>query len=168
MLRTLALVPAALALALAAPASAQNADGPPAPRGAVGPNGRIAMHVGALVLEDLKQFVPDEAKRGAIYMRMILLAKQEAIGASCAAYALDQQRMAATMMRTMRPLSDGVSKDVGTANLARALRQYHTLLGGELAQFAYDPTGYCTNAQEVFDELGAYSGEQSILVLKRA
>lgn len=171
MIRNLILAPALAALALAAAAQAQTAPAPqgaPAQRSEVSPNGRIAMHVGALVLEDLKQFIPDDTRRGGIYMRMLLLAKQEAIGASCAAYTLDQKRMAATMIRTMRPISEGVSKDVGNANLARALRQYHTLLGGELAQYAYDPSGYCGSARQVFDDLGAYPAEQSVLVLKPA
>jgi len=168
MLRHRVLAPVLAALALATAGQAQTASSPPAARSEVSPNGRIAMHVGALVMEDLRQFIPDEATRGAIYMRMLLLAKQEAIGASCAAYTLDQQRMTATMIRTMRPISEGVSKDVGTANLGRALRQYHTLLGGELAQFAYDPGGYCDHAGQVFEELGGFAEDRSILVLKRA
>lgn len=168
MLRTCILAPAIAALALAAPAAAQTASGPPAARSEVAPNGRIAMHISAMVLEDLKQFIPDETKRGAVFMRMVLIAKQEAIGASCAAYTVDQKRMAAVMMRTMRPISEGVSKDVGTANLNRALRQYHTLLGGELAQFAYDPTSYCASAKDLVAELGTYPEAQSPLVLKPA
>lgn len=166
MLRNSRLAPVLAALALAFPAAAQTTSGPPAVRGDVSPNGRIAMHVNALVLEDLKQFIPDEAKRSGVFMRMVLTAKQEAIGASCAGYAIDQKRLAAVMMRTMRPISEGVSKDVSTANLNRALRQYHTLLGGELAQFAYDPNAYCAHAKTVLTELSEYPEAQSPLVLK--
>lgn len=159
---------AALAMALALPAAAQTSGGPPAARSEVPPNGRIAMHVSAMVLEDLKQFIPDETRRGAVFMRMVLIAKQEAIGASCASYRLDQKRMATVMMRTMRPISEGASKDVATANLNRALRQYHTLLGGELAQFAHDPNAYCARAGELVSELSAYPEAQSPLVLQPA
>lgn len=168
MLGTRVLAPVLAALALAVPAAAQTASGPPAARSDVPPNGRIAMHVSALVLEDLKQFIPDETRRSAVFMRMVLVAKQEAIGASCVAYAVDQKRLTAVMMRTMRPISEGASKDVAAANQGRALRQYHTLLGGELAQFAYDPTGYCARAGDLVAELGTYPEAQSPLVLKPA
>jgi len=170
MLRTSFFAPAlALAgLVLAAPLAAQTASGPPASRSEVNSNGRIAMHVSALVMEDLKQFIPDEAKRSGVFMRMVLVAKQEAIGSSCAAYVVDQKRLTAVMMRAMRPISQGASKDVATANLNRALRQYHTLLGGELAQFAHDPGGFCTRARQLVAELGEYPEAQSPLVLKPA
>ncbi len=168
MLRTFLLAPAFAALVLACPAAAQTASGAPAARSEVPPNGRIAMHVSAMVLEDLKQFIPDETKRSGVFMRMVLIAKQEAIGASCAAYAVDQKRLTAVMMRAMRPISQGAAKDVATANQGRALRQYHTLLGGELAQFAYDPSAYCARAKELVAELGTYPEAQSPLVLKPA
>lgn len=168
MLRTSFIAAVLAAAALALPAAAQTTGGPPAARSDVSPNGRIAMHVNAMVLEDLKQFIPDEAKRSGVFMRMVLIAKQEAIGASCAAYTIDQQRMAAVMMRTMRPISEGASKDVSTANLNRALRQYHTLLGGELAQFAYEPTSYCARAKDLVADLGEYPEAQSPLVLRPA
>ncbi|MFN3989189.1 MAG: hypothetical protein ACK4IS_02900 [Erythrobacter sp.] len=170
MLRTALFAPAValVGLMLAAPLAAQTASGPPAARGEVNPNGRIAMHVSALVMEDLKQFITDETKRSSIFMRMVLVAKQEAIGSSCAAYVVDQKRLTAVMMRAMRPLSEGVSKDVATTNLNRALRQYHTLLGGELAQFAYDPDGYCNRAKQLVTDLGEYPEAQSPLVLQPA
>ena len=63
MLRNFAIAPVITALALAAgvaPAAAQTTNGPPAARSQVPPNGRIAMHVSALVMEDLKQFIPDD------------------------------------------------------------------------------------------------------------
>lgn len=149
-------------------AAAQTANGKPAARSDISPNGRMAMHVNGIVLEDIKQFIPDDAARSGIFMRMVLLAKQEAIGASCADYTVDQKRLTAVMMRTMRPISDNAAKDVATANLGRALRQYHTLLGSELAQFAYDPSAFCANAKTVVAELGTDPEPQSVLVLKPA
>ncbi|MCU0946963.1 MAG: hypothetical protein MUF47_01745 [Porphyrobacter sp.] len=171
MLRNPFLAPAlALAAVLAAvsQASAQPVSGPPAARSELNASGRIAAHVSALVLEDLKQFMPDETRRNSVFLRMVLLAKQEAIGASCAAYVVDSKRLAAVLMRTMRPVSEGAAKDVATANQARALRQYHTLLGGELAQFAADPVAYCASGKELVADLSAYPDAQSPLVLKPA
>lgn len=172
MLRTL--FPASLlaALILAAPAQAQPGAAPqgsaPIARTEVAANGRVTMHVNGVVLADLAQFVPDEAKRATLALRLVLLAKQEAIGTSCAAFAIDQPRLAATMMRTMQPLSDGVSKDRADAHLNRALRQYHTLLGSELAQYSYDPSAYCAYAPQAYDDLASDPADQSLLVLKRS
>ena len=171
MLRTRFLAPAlgiAATLTAVSPAAAQTVNGPPAARSELGPSGRIAAHVSALVLEDLKQFMPDDTRRASVFLRMVLLAKQEAIGASCAAYVVDSKRLAAVLMATMRPVSDGLAKDVATANQARALRQYHTLLGGELAQFAADPGAYCASGKELVADLAAYPDAQSPLVLKPA
>lgn len=80
----------------------------------------MGMHVSALVLEDLRQYVTDDEKLGAMFLRMVILAKQEAIGARCAAYELDKDRMAVLILRTMKPLSDGVEKDVAISHLLRA------------------------------------------------
>lgn len=175
MFRNFNLIPAlgALALAVAGTTTAQAQGAPsesskPVARADVPVSARMGMHVSALVLEDLKQYVTDDQKLGQMFLRMVILAKQEAIGASCAAYELDKQRMVALMMRTMRPLSEGVEKDVATSHLQRALRQYNTLLGGELAVFAYDPASYCEAGKTLFAELGEYPEAESILALKPA
>jgi len=169
MLRKLHLIPALCALVLAAATQAQTTvpeGSKPVPRADVPVQARMSMHVGALVLEDLKQYVTDDEKLGALYLRMLLLAKQEAIAASCAGYDLDKDRRVTLMLRTMRPLAEGMENGVASANLQRGLRQYNTLLGGELAQFAYEPTGYCNAAEDLVKELGEYPEAESMLVLK--
>ncbi len=175
MFRNFRMIPALGALALAvagtAPAVAQTAPpegSKPVARADVPVSARMGMHVSALVLEDLKQYVTDDEKLGAMFLRMVILAKQEAIGASCAAYELDKDRMAVLILRTMQPLSEGVEKDVAISHLQRALRQYNTLLGGELAVFAYDPAGYCAAGKTLFAELGEYPEADSMLALKPA
>ncbi|MFN3863864.1 MAG: hypothetical protein ACK4RT_06225 [Erythrobacter sp.] len=152
------------ALAQSAPAGANQ----PVARTDVPVTARMGIHVSALVLEDLKQFVTDDEKLAAMFLRMAILAKQEAIGVNCAAYEIDKERMVALMMQTMRPLSEGVEKDVATAHLTRALRQYNTLLGGELAVFADDRAGYCAAGKTLFAELGENSEADSMLALKPA
>lgn len=147
-------------------ATTPTVDNKPAIRGEVPANGRASMHVHAIVLEDLKQFVTDQKVAGPLFLRMVLLSKQEAIGASCDAYSLDQKLMTGAMMRTVMPMLSGLEKDVATSNLNRTLRQYNTLLGGELAQFGYDPTGYCASGKELFDQLATYPAQDSMLVLK--
>lgn len=173
MFRKITFLPTLGALVLATSGTAPLLAQPAAPEGSkpvaradVPVSARMGMHVGALVMEDLRQFVTDDKTLGSLYLRMLILAKQEAIGASCAAYELDQKRMVAMMMRTMRPLSEGVEPDVATSHLQRALRQYNTLLGGELAVFAYDPGAYCDAGKTLFKELGEYSEADSMLVLK--
>lgn len=164
-----ALGTAALASGALAQANARPEGSKPVARSEVSPQARAAMHVNARVLEDLKQFVPDEETRAKMLLRMVILAKQESIAASCAGYDLDQQRMFTLMFRTTMPLLDEkIAKDVRTANLNRALRQYNTLLGGELAQFSFDPKGYCDYAKTVVEDLSGYSEAETMLVLKRS
>lgn len=174
MFRKLILIPAFAALTLAsgaqaqtqAPASSQTIT--KVERKDVPVQARMSMHVNALVLEDLKQFVTDDEKVGALFLRMVLLSKQEAIAISCDDYNLDKQRMVALMLRTIGPINDGVDTDTASSNLNRALRQYNTMLGGELAQFAYDPTGYCTAATVLYKDLAEYPPEQSMLAITPA
>lgn len=172
MFRKLNLIPALCALAFAGALQAQTATpsegNRPVARSEVPVQARMSMHVGALVLEDLKQFVTDDEALGKMFLRMVILSKQEAIGIICAAYDLDQKRMVTLMFRTMRPLSEGVEKDLATSHLQRALRQYNTLLGSELAQFAYEPTGYCDAAKDLYTDLGEYSDADTMLALKPA
>lgn len=164
-----ALCAVALAFAGATPAQAQTATpqaNTPVARKDVPVSARMSMKVGALVMEDLRQFVTDDKTLGFIYLRMVLLAKQEAIGVSCAAYELDQKRMVAAMFRTMGPLTQGVEKDVAQGNLQRALRQYNTLLGGEIAVFAYDPAAYCEAGKALFKDLSEDKEAESMFVLR--
>ncbi|MEQ5787519.1 hypothetical protein J3454_06395 [Erythrobacter sp. NFXS35] len=172
MFRKLNLIPALCAFALAGTLQAQTTTIPegskPVARADVPVSARMGMHVSAMVLEEIKKFVPDDDKRGALFLRMSILAKQEAAAASCAAFELDQPRMVSVMMRTLRVLSDGTQSDLATAHLNRALRHYNTLLGGELAQFAYEPTSYCNAAGDFYNDLSEYPTEDSMLVLKLA
>lgn len=92
--------------------------GPPAPfpcqpviRSKLPVQARMHMHVGVLVPEDLRQFVTDDEILGKMFLHMVILAKQEAIGTSCAAYDLHQKRMVALMFRTLQPLSEGVDNE---------------------------------------------------------
>ena len=172
MLRNPFLITAACALTLSAAAQAQNAatsvPTQPVARAEVPVQARMHMHVSAMVLEDLKQFVTDDGALGPMFLRMVILSKQEAIGKSCAAYDLDERRMVGLMLRTLAPLIEGAEKDVASSNLQRALRQYNTLLGSELAQFAYEPTGYCDAAEDLVKDLSEYSEADSVLALKPA
>ncbi len=164
-----ALGTATIANSALAQTTARPEGGKPVARAEVSAQARAAMHVNARVLDDLKQFVPDEETRAKMLLRMVILAKQEAIATSCAGYGLDQQRMFTMMLRTTMPLLDEKTpKDVRTANLNRALRQYNTLLGGELAQFSFNPNEYCDYAKTLMDDLGGYSEADTILVLKRS
>lgn len=163
----------AFAIGAASPAvalaqDAASGETKPVARADVPVTARMGMHVSALVLEDLRQFVTDEQKLGPMFLRLVLLAKQEAIGTNCTAFDLDKQQLLTLMKRTVQPLSEGVEKDVATSQLHRALRQYNTLLGGELAVFAYDPDGYCDAAAVLFKELGEDGGADSMLAIKPA
>ncbi|MFN3989940.1 MAG: hypothetical protein ACK4IS_06755 [Erythrobacter sp.] len=141
----------------------------PVARAEVSAEARAAMHVNARVLEDLTQLVPDEETRAKMMLRMVILAKQEAIAGSCAGHDLDQQRMFTLMYRTTMPLLDHKTpKDARTANLDRALRQYNTLLGSELAQFSFNPREYCDYARTLMEDLSGYSEAETMLVLKRS
>ena len=59
---------------------------------------------GALVIADMRQFVTDDKTFGFLYLRMLILAQQEASEESCADYELDQKQMLAMMMHTIRAL----------------------------------------------------------------
>ncbi len=172
MFRKISLIPALGALALAGAAQAQSFTPPsgstPVPRAEVPVQARMGMHVSALVLEDLRQIVPDQDKLQPLFLRLALLAKQEAIGHSCAAYTLDQRRMVSVMLRTTGTVigDQEMDKEAAQSTLNRVLRQYNTLLGGELAQFAYEPTGYCNAGKELYESLTSYAEADSPLVLK--
>ena len=164
MFRNIKFITAICAVALSGTALAQSNQVPPGStsvaRTEVPVQARMSMHVSALVLEDLRQIVPDEDKLGPMFLRMVLLSKQEAIGASCDAYTLDQKRMVAVMFRTIGELikdqDTDKDKDAARDTLNRVLRQYSTLLGGELAQFGYDPTGFCESGKDLYKGLSEY------------
>lgn len=63
---------------------------------------------------------------------------------------------------------EGMEAEAVQAKLNRVLRQYHTLLGGELAQFADDPTGYCNAGKEIYESLAKGTDAGSLLALKLA
>jgi hypothetical protein len=160
---------AAMATGALAQTTARPEGSKPVARAEVSPQARAAMHVSARVLEDLKQFVPDDDVRAKMLLRMVILAKQESIASSCAGYDLDQQRMFTMVYRTTMPLlGEKTPKDVRTANLNRALRQYNTLLGSELAQFSFNPKEYCDYAVTLMEDLSGYSEAETMLVMKRS
>jgi hypothetical protein len=173
MLRNILIASAGAALALASAAAAQTASRPegskPVPRSEVNVQARMSMHVNGLVVEELKALVPDEKTRAQMVLRMMLVAKQEAIGHSCASYEVDQRRMANVMLRTVRPATEPASDaSKKVANLNEVLRKYNILLGAELSQFGYDPSGYCDYAKTLVKDLEEYSESDTILVLKRS
>ena len=103
------------------------------------------------LLEELKQYVTDDEKLGALLPAdAVSWPSQEAIAASSASYDLDKDRRV-TLMATApcARLAEGMGKWRGEREPpARACgSQYNTLLGGELAQFAYEPTGYCKRSR---------------------
>lgn len=180
MFRNITMIPALAALAaLAAPAAALAQESAASPstlpegstlveRSEVRVQARMAMHVTAHALEDLKQYVEGDEAVGRMFLRMVLLAKQESTALSCAAYELDEKAMVSAMLRTLAPLANDGENNVFTTPLNRALRQYNTILGGELAQFAYDPDVYCNYGQQMIDELDDTAPEEGILVLRMA
>ena len=176
MFSKIALLPVLCGLALAGAAHAQSpastADRKPVPRSEVPVQARMAMHVSALVSEDLKQLVPEDDKRGPLLLRMALVAKQEALSLSCDGYTLDQRRHADVILRATGEVvrDKGADKDAAAAQaiLNQVLRRYNTLLGGELAQFAYDPSGFCTAGKEVYESLLKNPEGESLLALKTA
>lgn len=176
MFSKIALVPALCGLALAGAVHAQSPAAPtdrkPVPRSEVPVQARMAMHVSALVSEDLKQLVPEDDKRGPLLLRLVLVAKQEALSHSCEGYTLDQRRHADVILRASGAVvrDKGADKDAAAAQaiLNQVIRRYNTLLGGELAQFAYDPSGFCTAGKELYESLLKSPERDSLLVLNPA
>jgi hypothetical protein len=177
MLRNHTLIPALIALGLAGAATAAQSPEPPAPatppaklvnRAEAAPQTRMSVHVNGIVLEELRSLVPDEAKLGPLFLRMVLVAKQEAIGASCDAYTVDQKRMVAVMLGTIAPAVEGLDKDKTQSTINALVRQYHTMLGGELAAAGFDQAGYCTAGKELFDQISGNVEKDKILVLMPA
>lgn len=175
MFRKLTLIPALVALGFALPVAAQSADpasaapqGKPISREDAAMQTRMSVHVNGTVLADLKPMVADEQKLGALFLRMVLLSKQEAVGASCAAYSLDKQRMVAAMLGTIVPVTEGLEKDQAQATINQVLRHYHTMLGGQLAQYAYNPDSFCGAGKDLYDSLVANGDGDKILVLTPA
>ena len=176
MFRKVTLIPALCALALSGAALGQPvtppAESKPVARSEVPVQARMAMHVSALVAENLKPLVPDDRQRGVLFLRMLMLAKQEALAHSCEAFTLDQKRHADVMLRAAGEVfrAQGQDQDAQAAQavLNRMLRDYNTLLGGELAQFAYDPEGYCKAGEDLYQALSEYAEENSPLALKLA
>jgi hypothetical protein len=171
--RKLTLIPALVALGLACPAIAQPADAP-APAGKkisraeTTLSTRIAVAVNGHVLEDLKPVITDEAKLGPLFLRMVLVAKQEAVGASCVDYSVDKKRQVAVMLGSLAPALEGLEKDKAQPVVNQILRHYHTMLGGALAQHAADPDGFCAAGKDLYERLSADADGDKVLILTPA
>lgn len=162
---------AACTIGLGAAAQAQNAD--PAgsklvARNEVPVNGRMAMHVHSYALKELETVVTDRDVVQPMFLRLILIAKQEATAISCEGFEKDDKRMLPAMWRTLQPVIQGAEPGVPNARLNTALRAYNIMMGGELAIFAQDPDGYCDYGKKVVDEIGMSEDEKSLLVITQA
>lgn len=178
MFRKLSLVPALMALGLACPAAAQTAE--PAPAATPAPAGtpvssseapvqiRMSVHVNGHVLEDLRTVITDDKTLGPLLLRMVLISKQEAVGASCPDYSVDRKRMVSVMLGTIAPATEGLDPDRTQTTMNQILRHYHTMLGGALAQYAYDPDGFCAAGKDLYDRLVEDADGDKVLVLMPA
>jgi hypothetical protein len=173
--RTLTLIPALVALVLACPVAAQSAEAPAnasatrkISRAETTLSTRIAVAVNGHVLEDLKPVITDQAKLGPLFMRMVLVAKQEAVGANCAAYSVDRKQQVATMLGSIAPALEGLEQDKAQSTINQVLRHYHTMLGGALAQHAADPDGFCAAGKDLYERLSADADGDKVLILTPA
>ena len=128
---------------------------------------RMSMHVNSHALEHMQTAIADELALP-LFLRFILIAKQESTAISCAAWQLDNDRMVPIVFKAIAPLTVGSKKGKPNPRIDAAMRAYHMILGGELAQFASNPTGYCDYAKELAADLGQYKPEESVLVIKPA
>lgn len=179
MYRTLIVIPALVALALACPAAAQTA-APPADGAAGTPNvkkigrndvsvsTRIGVEVNGHALEALRPVVTDESKLGPLFLRMVLIARQEAVGARCAAYSVDPKRQVAVMLGAIAPAVEGLEMDAAQTTTSQILRHYHTMLGGAIAQYAVDPDGFCAAGEELYKRLSGEAESEQTLILTPA
>jgi hypothetical protein len=137
----------------------------PVPRGDVKPLNRMAMHVHAVVAPELARLLP-----AADVLKLVIVAEQAGIAASCAAYDLDAERFGTVMNRLLAPVQALVAEGQQNLPLDVVMGGFATIKGGALARAGYDMATFCAEAEGLMQELLEHSAEtpdESILVLAR-
>lgn len=168
MLRQFLVLAATCAIGLGGAAQAQQAaadSGAMVRRSDVPVSARMGMHVHSYAMKELEAAVPERDIMQPLFLRLILLAKQEATAISCEGFEKDGKRMIPVMFRTLQPILQGAEPGKPNPKVEAALRAYHTMMGGELAIFAQDPDGFCEYSQQMVEELGKSEDEKSLLVI---
>lgn len=136
---------AALALALAAPALAQ--DDP-----AADPVLRMNDAVNTAALTRLGDLLPP----GDV-LRLFAVARQEALATSCDGYELDMARYTAVLNDILAGLREGTEPGAENLPVDVAMSAYSVVLGGQIAVGAFDQAAYCASGAEIRAELATDS-----------
>ncbi|MFN4239610.1 MAG: hypothetical protein ACK4E5_03095 [Erythrobacter cryptus] len=171
MLRKIFLLTAACTLLFGQNVAAQNAAGQTATlvrRSETPVSARMGMHVHSYALKELEAAVPARDVMQPLFLRLVLLAKQEATAISCEGFEKDRDLMIRAMFRTLKPVLEGAEAGKPNSQADAVMRAYHIMMGGELAIFAQDPDGFCEYSQKLVEELGKSEDEKSLLVITQA
>lgn len=132
-------------MALGAPSFAQSGD--PIAKSDVPPGKRIAMEVFTYAFEIMGDLIEPNMK-----LRMLFVAKQKAAAMTCDGFEVDDARMTTVMNTALAKLAALTEEGQNNLPLDVAMHAYGVMLGGELAQAAYDRAAYCAFAQELREE----------------
>lgn len=165
-IRTLLLYPLC-GLAMAGAALAEEGDS--VDRASLSPQDRMSMDVGSYVFSTyLSGLIQDEFEAARLLLRLMMLAKQNALAATCEGFELDSARYTAVLNDIMAPFQGLV--DEGNNNLVvdRVMFGYGALFGGQLALASNDPDGFCAYGTELRKEFAEQDSEGNFLVLAPA